>query len=71
MLSQALAEPVILRPGKPKNMLNGRGKIPNVERAEIIWRDEVEPGYGVTRPFDSDVDSGNYRDGQHPFAPGK
>jgi site-specific DNA recombinase len=43
LLSQALAGPVIIRPGKPMNKPSGRGKMPNVERAQIVWRDEINP----------------------------
>jgi hypothetical protein len=43
MLWGALAQPVVVMPGKPLNSPTGRGKVPNVGRAEILWSDEVNP----------------------------
>lgn len=43
LLRQALTQAIVVRPGKPHNSPTGRGKVPNVARAEIVWREEVNP----------------------------
>lgn len=43
LLSQALAAPVVIQPGKPLNSPTGRGKVVNLERAIVVWRDEINP----------------------------
>lgn len=42
MVAASLAEPVVVTAGRALNSPTGRGKVPNVDRARVVWRDDVE-----------------------------